>query len=157
GRYEDGSKSTPIIILERAVSDPDLSKLLHTFFNDHDHAERLRQNIRAIPGIDKLTHPPQVYDLEVDNSLATIFSKPLPPSFSFVDPFGYKGVTLNLLHGMLKDWGCDLILFFNYGRINPAIDNEMFEKHVVALFGEQRLATLRERTQGKKSSDRETL
>ena len=81
----------------------------------------------------------------------------LIPSFSFVDPFGYKGITQSLLKGMLKDWGCDLILFFSYARINAAIDNEIFEEHISALFGEDRLKDLRARLQGKRPWEREAL
>jgi three-Cys-motif partner protein len=157
GRYDDGTKSTPILVLEQAVTDPDLRALLSTIFNDREHAEALRENINAIEGIASLAHQPQVYGFDVDDDLAGIFSQKLPPSFSFIDPFGYKGVTLKLLQGMLKDWGCDLILFFSYARINAAIDNEIFEDHVTALFGERRLVALREELRGKSPRTREAL
>ncbi len=160
GRYEDGTKSTPILILEAAVQNPDLRKLLVTTFNDRnpEFAERLRANIRQISGIGTLAHEPQVYSVEVDQEVADMFGRAaLVPSFSFVDPFGYKGITQRLLKGMLKDWGCDLILFFSYARINAAIDNEIFEDHISALFGQDRLRDLRARLQGKKPWEREAL
>jgi len=160
GRYEDGTKSTPILILEAAVQNPDLRKLLVTTFNDRnpEFAERLRANIRQIPRIETLAHEPQVYSVEVDQEVADMFGRAaLVPSFSFVDPFGYKGITQRLLKGMLKDWGCDLILFFSYARINAAIDNEIFEDHISALFGQDRLRELRARLQGKKPWEREAL
>lgn len=157
GRYDDGSKSTPLLILEQAIESPDLCKFLTTIFNDREHAKRLRQNIQSLPGIERLEHPPQVFDLDIDAELSPIFSKPLPPSFSFIDPFGYKGVTLELLRGMLKDWGCDLILFFSYARINAAINNEIFDDHTLALFGERRLLALRERVRDRKPAEREAL
>lgn len=160
GRYDDGTKSTPILILEAAVQNPDLRKLLVTTFNDRspEFAARLRANIRQIPGIETLAHEPQVHSVEVDEEVANIFGRAaLIPSFSFVDPFGYKGITQRLLKGMLKDWGCDLILFFSYARINAAIDNEIFEEHISALFGEDRLKVLRERLRGKKPWKREAL
>ena len=58
---------------------------------------------------------------------------------------------------MLKDWGCDLILFFSYARINAAIDNEIFEEHTLALFGEKRLLALREKIRDKRPWEREAL
>jgi three-Cys-motif partner protein len=157
GRYADGTPSTPILILEQAVENPDLCRLLTTIFNDHEHSNQLRENIGTVAGIERLAHRPQVYEFEVDSEVAKIFSKPLPPSFSFIDPFGYKGVTLQLLRAMLKDWGCDLILFFSYARINAAIDNDIFEAHTIALFGERRLISLREKIRGKRPSEREAL
>ena|SRR5882762_3887932 len=34
GRYKDGAASTPLMILEQAINDPDLRKMLVTLFND---------------------------------------------------------------------------------------------------------------------------
>ena len=121
GRYNDGTKSTPLLILEEAIQNPDLRQLLATTFNDGNPelAEKLRDNIRSIPGVESLRHQPQVQSTIIDDDIAEVFERAtLVPSFSFVDPFGYKGVTQRLLKGMLKDWGCDLILFFSYARIN---------------------------------------
>lgn len=118
----------------------------------------LRANIRQIPGIETLAHEPQVYSVEVDQEVADMFGRAaLVPSFSFVDPFGYKGITQRLLKGMLKNWGCDLILFFSYARINAAIGNEIFEDHISALFGQDRPRELCARLQGKKPWEREAL
>src|SRR5690242_7581689 len=36
GRYEDGTKSTPILVLERAIADEAMRKCLVTIFNDVD-------------------------------------------------------------------------------------------------------------------------
>jgi three-Cys-motif partner protein len=160
GRYDDGAKSTPILVLEAAVQNPDLRKFLVTTFNDRnpEFATRLQSNIQKISGIESLVHQPQVHSVEVDEEVADVFGRAaLIPSFSFVDPFGYKGITQRLLKGMLKDWGCDLILFFSYARINAAIDNEIFEEHISALFGEDRLKDLRSRLQGKRPWEREAL
>lgn len=160
GRYKDGASSTPLLILEDAIGNADLRDHLRTIFNDAnaDHVERLRANIAQLAGIESLKTAPQISNVEVDDEVAELFGRAaLVPSFSFIDPFGYKGVTLKLLKGVLKDWGCDLILFFSYARINAAIDNDIFEEHVLALFGEQRLKELRASLQGKKPWEREAL
>jgi three-Cys-motif partner protein len=36
GRYEDGTKSTPLLVREKATEDPDLREMLVTIFNDAD-------------------------------------------------------------------------------------------------------------------------
>lgn len=118
----------------------------------------LRLNVATLENVEQLVHSPQIFNSEVDEEVAEVFGKAaLLPSFSFIDPFGYKGVTSRLLKGVLKDWGCDLILFFSYARINAAIDNEIFEDHVLALFGEKRLQELRANLQGKRPWEREAL
>lgn len=161
GRFEDGTKSTPILILEDAVANPDLCKMLVTEFNDKDieHVKALEKNIHSIEGIDRLKYEPGFLNLSVDDNFESLFSDlALIPSFSFIDPFGYKGVTLRLLHGMLKDWGCDLVLFFSYSRINAAIDNPTVEDHVLKLFGgADRIEQLREDILGRLPSEREAL
>src|SRR5215831_4004167 len=34
GRYDDGTKSTPLLVLERAIKDPVMQQMLVTLFND---------------------------------------------------------------------------------------------------------------------------
>lgn len=36
GRYKDGTKSTPLLILEKAIQDDAMSQMLVTIFNDRD-------------------------------------------------------------------------------------------------------------------------
>ncbi|MDE0305699.1 MAG: hypothetical protein OXI87_12605 [Albidovulum sp.] len=31
----------------------------------------------------------------------------LLPSFSYIDPFGYKGLSLKIVKSAIKGWGCD--------------------------------------------------
>ena len=36
GRYKDGTKSTPLLVIEKAIADPKLRNRLVTMFNDVD-------------------------------------------------------------------------------------------------------------------------
>ena len=56
GRYEDGTKSTPLLVLEKAIQDTHLREMLVTIFNDKnsDHSRSLEQEIRQLPGIEHL-------------------------------------------------------------------------------------------------------
>lgn len=81
----------------------------------------------------------------------------LVPTFLFVDPWGYKGLSLALINSVLKDWGCDCIFFFNYNRINMGLSNETVREHMNALFGEKRADSIRERLEGLGPDDRESL
>ncbi|VVB64054.1 Uncharacterised protein [uncultured archaeon] len=44
GYYEDGTKSTPLLVLEKAIQDPDLREMLITVFNDKDNEISYRLN-----------------------------------------------------------------------------------------------------------------
>jgi three-Cys-motif partner protein len=93
-------------------------------FNDADekHISALQTEIDKLSGIEKLRHKPRVVCAEVDQSAENFFNEArLIPSFSFIDPFGYKGLSLRIVKGVIKDWGCDCVFFFNYNRINAGI------------------------------------
>jgi three-Cys-motif partner protein len=148
GRYHDGAASTPLMILERAVDDPKIRDRLVTIFNDKDenNTASLEREINAIPDIGALRYKPQISTGEVgENIIKQFTSAKLPPTFLFVDPFGYKGLSLQLVNSVLKDWGCDCVFFFNYNRINMGLGNEAVEEHMDALFGKERADSLRDR------------
>lgn len=151
GRYKDGSKSTPIMVLETAISDPDISQMLVTIFNDMnpDSAQNLEQTINQIPNIQKLKYQPDIRNFEVGEQIVQMFeSMSFVPTLFFVDPWGYKGLSLRLVNSVLKDWGCDCIFFFNYNRINMGLNNSAVEQHMNALFGDNRASKLRHELEG---------
>jgi len=159
GRYDDGTKSTPLIILEKAIEDEQMCQMLVTVFNDKDvdNARGLQRAIGSLPGIDKLKYPPEVWNNEVGTEMVKAFSSmKLVPTLFFVDPWGYKGLSLQLVNSVLKDWGCDCIFFFNYNRINMGLTNPFVREHMAALFGEQRAETLRQKLETLSTEDRET-
>lgn len=160
GRYKDGSASTPVLVLERAIADPSMSQMLVALFNDADesHAAALRSELDKLPDIDKLKYKPRVTCGPVDEDAERYFNETrLVPSFTFVDPFGYKGLSLRIVNGVIKDWGCDCVFFFNYNRINAGISNPAVEGHIDTLFGEQRARRLRTILPSKTPNEREAL
>jgi integrase len=44
-----------------------------------------------------------------------------------------QGLTRDLIHSLIKDYGCDLIFRFNYNGINAGIANRKVGKHMEAL------------------------
>jgi three-Cys-motif partner protein len=159
GRYEDGTKSTPLIILEKAIEDEQMSRMLVTLFNDKDEnsAQGLQTAISALPGIGKLKFQPEVWNKEVGSEMVKLFSSMrMVPTLFFVDPWGYKGLSLQLVNAVLKDWGCDCILFFNYNRINMGLTNPVVREHMAALFGEERAELLRQKLEKLSPEDRES-
>ncbi len=160
GRYGDGTKSTPILVLEKAIQHPEMRQRLVTIFNDKDPANTgsLQDTIRQLPGIDTLKFQPQVNTQEVGEEIVKMFEQMrLIPTLFFVDPWGYKGLSLRLVNSVLKDWGCDCIFFFNYNRINMGLTNAAVTEHMNALFGAQRADALRQKLEPMPTSARELL
>lgn len=159
GRYSDGTTSTPVLILQRAIDDPDMRDMLVTIFNDRsgEHSKSLEDVIAAIDGIDRLRFKPQVSNHEVGEEIVKQFEQmKFVPTLFFVDPWGYKGLSLRLINSVLKDWGCDCIFFFNYNRINMGLPNDAVDEHIDCLFGKDRADKLRSTLQGISPEDRET-
>ncbi|RJP53670.1 MAG: three-Cys-motif partner protein TcmP [Anaerolineaceae bacterium] len=158
GRYDDNTKSTPLLVLETAVENPDLSQMLVTIFNDkkQDNVASLENAILQIPNIDQLKFKPQIHNIEIDKTLVQQFENTrFIPTLLFVDPWGYKGLSLSLVNSVLKDWGCDCIFFFNYNRINMGLNNDKVKEHMDVLFGEERAGKLRNKLFALSAYDRE--
>jgi three-Cys-motif partner protein len=133
--------------------------MLVTMFNDLDHENvaSLQAAIEAIPEVKKLKHQPRVYNHEVGTEIAKQFeSMKMIPTFFFVDPWGYKGLSLKLINSVLQNWGCDCVFFFNYNRISMGLNNELVKAHMNALFGQNRADALRARL-GKLSGDQKEV
>jgi len=158
GRYRDGTRSTPLLVLEQAIEDTEMSQRLVTIFNDAEPAntKSLLSEIESLPGIDKLKYRPVIRTEEVGEKIVKMFeSMRMVPTLFFVDPWGYKGLSLRLVNSVIKDWGCDCIFFFNYNRINMGISNDIVRDHMDALFGPMRANALRERLTSLDSIERE--
>lgn len=150
GRYKDGSKSTPLLILERALADRDMAEMLVTVFNDlnSDNTQSLQQAIDSLPDISKLRNKPTVLNEEVGEKIIKALEPIISlPTLYFIDPWGYKGLSLNLIASSIMNWGCDCLFFFNYNRINMGLNNAAVEEHMNALFGKERSDRLRQQLQ----------
>jgi three-Cys-motif partner protein len=148
GRYEDGSASTPLMVLTEALKVPKLREGLVAILNDRDenHTATLEKEIAALNGIGGLKYKPEISSGEVDRTSAEYFERTkLIPTFSFIDPFGYKGLSWALIRGVIKDWGSDCVFFFNYARINAGVSNPSVFEHMEALFGEDNFKEMIER------------
>jgi three-Cys-motif partner protein len=160
GRYKDGTISTPHKILINAIDDVDLSERLVAVFNDKDetNSQELEKSILEIPNIKSLKHKPEIWNQEVGENIVLKFEKiSLIPTLFFVDPWGYKGLSLRLVNSVVKDWGCDAIFFFNYNRINMGLSNDKVKSHMEALFGVSRSEKLRIELDSKNAVQRELL
>src|ERR1700730_14994058 len=94
--------------------------------------------------------------MEVDDQIPESFEKKhLVPTFFFIDPWGFKGLSLKLVHSVLKDWGCDCVFFFNFNRINMSLTNPLVRRHMNELFGEEKADGLREEIAGTHGITRE--
>jgi three-Cys-motif partner protein len=148
GRYKDEAASTPVKIIQSAIEDLNIRDRLVAVFNDKDptNTRSLQTCLEALPGYEGLRFKPKIYTSEITQEVIRDFEqRKLVPTFLFVDPWGYKGLSLRLVNAVLKDWGCDCVFFFNYNRINAGISNPAVDDHMNALFGADRANRIRNR------------
>lgn len=158
GRYQDGSESTPLLVLRKVLANPKMHDMVRCVFNDSDvlNVATLRLAIEDLPNKDVLKYKPTVANMTVDEQVTTLLEKTrLMPTLTFLDPFGYKGLSMRLVRATLKDWGCDCIFFFNFNRVNAAVHNESVEEHITALFDADDAAQLRQLLNGMRPHERE--
>lgn len=158
GVYDDGSPSTPLKVLHHTLADGSKRRNLVTVFNDHKkkYADRLSSEIDCLPGIETLTHRPIVLRLDAGEAMIHARARVKHvPTLYFIDPIGYKGVTLEMLKEAIHDWGSEFILFFNYNRINQAVTIEQVAEHIDAFFGPERAEKMRAEILGRDARERE--
>lgn len=146
GRYKDGTPSTPLLVLNRLLSSEALQKTVVTIFSEKNptNYSTLRREVFALPGIETLTHQPKVLNHEVGDDAAKLFEGiQMVPSLVFIDPCGYKGLSLDLVNAVIKDRGCECIFFFNYNRINAGLSNDLVDHHMNQIFGAEVATDLR--------------
>jgi three-Cys-motif partner protein len=160
GRYLDGTDATPLLIMRRVADEERLRDFVEILFNDKDKefVANLRHEIDAFPEIDKFRFKPKVANAEVGQKMIDVLKRATKiPTLLFADPCGYKGLSLALIATILPYWGCDCILFFNYNRINAAVNNPVFAANMADLFGEERLRGLLPALDGLSPNDRELV
>ena len=119
---------------------------LVTLFNDDNegHVRSLEAAINNLPGIDRLRYQPKFWNKRVEGEVAEHFKTiALVPTLLFADPWGYKGLSLDLIKCVLRNWGTDCIFFFNFNRVNMHLGQPIMDRNMNDLFGEQRADELR--------------
>jgi three-Cys-motif partner protein len=163
GMYEDGSKSTPILILNEILSSSSLIDNVISVFNDmnSDHIDALEGHAESLPGIEKMKFAPKFLSHEVgDGNIAKTLSETYGlPTFYFLDPFGYKDVRISLLTEIIQGFGCDVLMFFNYNRFNLDVSkaSAAIQRHLQGFLGDISLEQLRRQITNKDPADREAI
>ena len=145
GRYSKGEDGSPIIALRIALHQPAhvRARIRFVFVEERkDRADVLSEIIASL-GL------PDNFQLELydDESFETAFGKvldsyknaglPLPPTFAFIDPFGWSDIQLSIVREILRHPSCEVLVNFMYEEINRFLNLPDQEKHFDAFFGTQ--------------------
>ena len=162
GSYADGTDSTPMLVVDKALGDPDLPSKLVLVFNDKDggHIAELSKRLAAKPGMERFRWAPQVSNIDMSDEAALsrlLVNLPQCPTFYFIDPWGYKGLTRALLKQVMVGDGAECLFFFNYLRVNAALSNSKLEHNARKFFGDEATERLQWLVEGVDPGLREQL
>jgi three-Cys-motif partner protein len=145
GQYEDGTASIPLLILEHTINTPTLCENLQTVFNDKnkDYITALEARIAQLPGIERLRHKPKFRNRTIGHDIIPSIKRINVPTLFFADPFGYQGVSIDLIEAALSHWGSDFLFFFNYNRINMNLGSDVMNEPINEFFSAERAEQLR--------------
>lgn len=143
GRYSKGEYGSPIIALRAALEqqkriNPTISFLFVE--RDSDRADMLRAVLDGIP-----TPPQFSVRIEGGRTFEEVVTEYLdartgdeqrmPPTFAFIDPFGWSGVPFNLVRRILSYPNCEVLVTFMYEEINRFIGHPDQGKNFDSFFG----------------------
>lgn len=141
GKFEDGQNSTPLALLDivNNFKNEDIRKKLRIVFNDENtgFVERLKKLVKEHEVLPKLTFQPTILNECAKNVDIKVHTYKECPIFSFIDPWGYKDVSVTQTWELVKNIGSDCVLFFNSNRFIMDINKETQHCHLEPIFGEQ--------------------
>lgn len=139
GRYSKGEDGSPILAIKAGLKNISViqSHILY-YFVEYD--KERSSTLESI--IDEMNLPSnfrwKVENKEFEPAFKELLafyrerSKPLPPTFAFIDPFGWKGVPFSIVREILSHRSCEVFINFMYEEINRFLGHpdqvENFEK-----------------------------
>ena len=143
GRYSMGEDGSPIIALKAALEQQSRITSTISFLFVEEHRERAA-TLQAI--LDELEIPShfrtkvfagETFEQAIEGLLNSLWvdKKNLPPTFAFIDPFGWSGVPFSTARRILGFPSCEVLVTFMYEEINRFIGHPDQEENFNSFFG----------------------
>ncbi len=143
GQYEGGEDGSPIIALKAALdhSNRISGQVIFVFVEEkQDRAEFLRQIVQS------MSLPKNfVVEIHGGKTFERAFAdfrrdhadrnSRLPPTFAFIDPFGWTGAPFSVVQSILGQPSCEVFVTFMYEEINRFIGHPDQEANFDLFFG----------------------
>lgn len=143
GRYSRGEVGSPVIALKAALDHKDKIKARIGFRFIELEPERAAVLRETVAGIDV----PSNFHIEViaGQTFEAAFAelresyvakgRGLPPTFAFIDPFGWAGVPFSVVKTIMGYKSCEVFVTFMYEEINRFIGHPDQEANFDSFFG----------------------
>ncbi|MCU7547906.1 three-Cys-motif partner protein TcmP [Chitinophagaceae bacterium LB-8] len=138
GKYEDGSKATPLLLLRNAAACEEMANMLVSIFCDKESKNliKLKQSVANMECVEKLTHAPLFEKgISFDDLICNLQKIRLLPSLLAIDPFHIKDLNLELLSSYIKDGNIDCFFQIPFSLLERMIENPFKAKYLETIFG----------------------
>ena len=144
GRYSRGEDGSPVIALGVALDQPALERAHVRFLfveRDRRRAGVLREIVDDIevPGnfqVEVLGG--QSFQAAMEEILDSCSNEGMPPTFAFIDPFGWSGVPFSIVQEIMGHSSCEVLVTFMYEEINRFLSHPDQEPNFDVFFGTPR-------------------
>src|ERR1700730_3524009 len=132
GRYAGGEDGSPIIAVKSALEHATRIKgnMLFLFIEEKlDRADVLRECLDSlvIPSNFRIKVAAGQQFAEAFDELKRFYAdrnRPLPPTFAFIDPFGWTGAPFSVVRFILGQASCEVFVTFMYEEINRFLSHK---------------------------------
>ena len=144
GEYSGGADGSPIIALKAALQHQARIKANVDFLFIEKGEDRARRLEELVAGL----HLPanfrtrvaggQTFEEGFRENLIDFYKKQrkgMPPTFAFIDPFGWTGVPFHLIKEILAQQSCEVLINFMFEEINRFIEHPDQVENFDSLFG----------------------
>lgn len=145
GEYIGGKEGSPIIaiksILEHKIEIT--SEILFLFVEkDKERCDFLQNKLKIIDLPHNIRYKCECGEFaEVVSNIISNLSKgnaKLAPTFVFIDPFGFKGIPFKIIHSIMENPRCEVLINFMFEDINRFMELKQNEVNLDDLFGSTR-------------------
>lgn len=143
GIYKDGLPATPLMIFNEiekaAIKIPWILDKLHlSFFEGKKiYYDMLSMTLRQHPIYKLLKNEPIIIKQKIDTNFISNNSNLLRDrTYTFIDPFGYTDISLDLVDSVSKHWGCDCLFYLSISGLIRNIREPKKEESNRNFFGD---------------------
>ena len=141
GRYSEGEDGSPVIALQVALEQRAQIKATLRFVfveKDDERAGVLREIVDDLETPDNFqieVNGGETFETAFGRVLDSYQGRQLPPTFAFIDPFGWSGVPFSMIREILSYRSCEVLVNFMYEEINRFLGHPDQERNFDRFFG----------------------
>ena len=152
GYFDDGNRSTPLMILDSIADNPVVAAKLDCKFveENNEYYKKLKDALESHPISSKLASL-NIECKRIDSAFIQSLSLDAC-TLSFIDPFGYQNVTTKLIESVMSHWGSDCIFYCSTSGIRRNLNHASQQESLSDLLGATQLLSLKKKVKESNSS-----